>query len=118
MTAGGTAAGPLQRQIYSAAVIGLYLELPDTPGHANARDRAMAERLFDGRVSMETVETALVLASVRRLLRPPNAASLPRIRSLAYFQPVIEEVLGNPPGPGYLAYLRRKLAALARGVAS
>jgi len=36
------------------------------------------------------IENALVLASARRLLRPPGAKSLGTICSLAYFLPVIE----------------------------
>jgi hypothetical protein len=32
--------------------------------------------------------------------------ALPRIRSLAYFQPVIEELLESPVPDGYLQYLR------------
>jgi hypothetical protein len=34
---------------------------------------------------------------------------LPRIRSLAYFQPVVEELQENPVPDGYLQYLRFKL---------
>jgi hypothetical protein len=36
---------------------------------------------------------------------------LPRIRSLAYFQPVIEELHEHPVLDGYLDYLRLKLRA-------
>jgi len=85
--------------------------MPDTPTRINDQDRHQAQRLFASQVPLDIVETALVLASVRRLLRPPAAPSpLPRVRSLAYFQPVIEELLEHPPGHGYLHYLRRKLA--------
>jgi len=110
MTA-GKAMEPVRRDLYVSSVLGLYIKLPDTPAQTNSRDRDMARRLFADQVPLEIVETALVLASLRRLLRPPNVASLPRIRSLAYFQPVIEEVLQKPPGDGYLDYLRGKLAA-------
>jgi hypothetical protein len=36
----------------------------------------------------------------------PKAPTLPAIRSLAYFLPVIEEVLQQTPDVGYLDYLR------------
>ena len=52
---------------------------------------------------------ALVLAATRRLMRPADAPPLGTIRSLAYFLPVIEEVLNLHVGPGYFDYLRQKL---------
>jgi hypothetical protein len=39
--------------------------------------------------------------------RPRNAA--PRVRSLAYFQPVIQELQDHPVPDGYLDYLRLKI---------
>jgi hypothetical protein len=39
------------------------------------------------------VENALLLAAARRLFRDSNAPPLGLIRSLAYFAPVIDEVL-------------------------
>jgi hypothetical protein len=38
---------------------------------------------------------------------------LPPIRSLAYFQPVIEELLTHPMPDNYLEYLRIKLRRIA-----
>ena len=111
MMAAGAAMKPLRRQLYVSSVLGLYVEMPDTPPKPSSLDRDKARRLYADQVPLEIVETALVLASVRRLMRPPNVPSLPRVRSLAYFQPVIEELLQHRPGHGYLAYLRRKLAA-------
>lgn len=96
---------------YVASVLRLYVELPHTPARASAEDRAHAQRLLARGVPQEIVETALVLASLRRIHRPGQAPPLGAIRSLAYFQPVIEELLAQPSGRGYLAYLRRKLAA-------
>ena len=58
------------------------------------------------------VETALLLASLRRMIRPPDVPPLPRIRSLAYFQPVIEELLESPVPDGYLQYLRLKFRSI------
>ena len=55
------------------------------------------------------IENALVLAAARRLIRPPDAAPLGTIRSLAYFLPVIDEVLGLRVNPDYFRYLRQKI---------
>jgi hypothetical protein len=55
------------------------------------------------------IENALVLAATRRLIRPADAPPLATIRSLAYFLPVIEEVLELRVTPDYFQHLRRKL---------
>jgi hypothetical protein len=60
------------------------------------------------------VESAFLLASLRRLLRPADVPALSPIRSLAYFQPVIEELLSHPAPDNYLEYLRLKLRNIAR----
>jgi hypothetical protein len=59
------------------------------------------------------IETAFLLGSLRRLLRQPEAAPLSPIHSLAYFGPVIEEVLHNPVPDTYIEYLRRKMQPFA-----
>jgi hypothetical protein len=112
MTAAGKALTGVQAEVYVASVLGLYVKMPETPPRANAHDRQQAQNWM-GKVSLESVETALLLASLRRLSRPATAPRLARIRSLAYFQPVIEELLEHPPASGYLDYLRRKMS-LAR----
>ena len=59
-------------------------------------------------VPLALVESALLLASLRRLSRPGGLPPLARIRSLAYFQPVIAELQQQPLPNGYLDYLRLK----------
>ena len=49
------------------------------------------------------------LAAARRTIRPADAAPLGTIRSLAYFLPVIEEVLQLKVGPKYFQHLRYRL---------
>ena len=87
----------------------LYVDLPDTPLHASVPDQRQARTWFDRGVPLEVVETALLLACLRRTVRPDGVPPLPRIRSLAYFQPVIEELRAHPAPGGYLQYLRVKL---------
>ena len=98
---------------YVAAVLTLYLDLPDTPLRASVSDQRQARIWFDRGVSLEVVETALLLACLRRSVRPADVPPLPRIRSLAYFQPVIEELQEHPVAGGYLQYLRLKLRGIA-----
>ena len=96
---------------YVTRVLGLYVQLPDTPAQANAQDRLLAQQVLASGVPEGTVETALLLASLRRLVRDQSAGSLPRIRSLAYFLPVIEELGRQPARPNSLGFLRNKLRA-------
>jgi hypothetical protein len=95
--------------LYVAAVLTLYVDLPDTPLRASVADQRHARIWFDRGVPLEVVETAFLLACLRRKARPSDVLPLPRIRSLAYFQPVIEELLEHPAPVGYLQYLRLKL---------
>ena len=97
---------------YVAAVLKMYLELPETPLRAGSYDRRTALDLCERRIIFPTVEAALLLASLRRLARPPDYQPLSPIRSLAYFKPTIEELLASPIPEGYLDYLRRKVQIL------
>jgi len=47
-------------------------------------------------VSLRVIQEALLLATVRRCLRAPDAAPLAPVRSLHYFIPVIEEIMATP----------------------
>jgi len=98
--------------LYISAVLKLYVDLPDTPLRASIQDQRLAQRLFDTGVPLSLVETAMLLGSLRRLCRPADVPPLPRIRSLAYFQPVIQELQQQPAPAGYLEYLRLKLRTI------
>jgi hypothetical protein len=95
--------------LYVSAVLTLYVDLPDTPLRASASDQWLARRLYDEGVPLRVVETALLLGSLRRLIRPADAPRLSPIRSLAYFRPVIDELRTHPEPEGYIDYLRLKL---------
>jgi len=98
---------------YLSAVLKLYLELPETPAKASTNDKKTATELYIRGIKLATIESALLLASLRRLNRPHNMPPLSPIRSLAYFFPVIQEILDNPIPVDYLTYLRRKVALLS-----
>lgn len=61
-------------------VLGVYVQLPDTPAQVNAQDRLLAQQVLASGVPEEAVETALLLASLRRLVRDQSAGWLPRSR--------------------------------------
>lgn len=98
------AAGPT----YVMAVLNLYLRLPETPVRASSYDQAVAESLFQRQVPYDLVESALLLGSLRRLRRPQGSLPLSPIRSLAYFSPVINEILRQPLPPAFHAYVRQQ----------
>ncbi len=101
-------AGSSQEQ-YVRQVLDAYRNTPGTTGTVHRPDRTIAAQLYQRGVSVKVVENALVLAASRRLIRPPEAMPLGTIRSLAYFLPVIEEVLELRISPDYFLYLRHKL---------
>jgi hypothetical protein len=106
---------PIAGPAYIAAVLNLYVDLPDTPLRASAQDQWLAQKLYEDGVSLSLIESALLLASLRRLIRPEGLPPLAPIRSLAYFQPVIAELRQQPLPEGYLDYLRLKLRGLSHG---
>jgi hypothetical protein len=97
---------------YVRRVLDAYRATPGTCGAIRKPDRAFAVQLFGRGVPVAVIENALVLACARRLLRPADAPPLGVIRSLAYFGPVIDEVLASSANDAYFQYLRSRLARL------
>jgi hypothetical protein len=91
-------------------VLEAYRQTPGTMGTVRRADRAMAAQLYQRGVSATVIENALVLAAARRMVRPAAAPPLAAIRSLAYFLPVIEEVLELRVSQDYFRYLQHKLS--------
>ena len=107
---------PIDQHEYVNRLLEAYRTTPGTSGTVRRPDRVLAAQLYERGVPLEAVEHALVLAATRRMIRPAGAAPLGTIRSLAYFSPVIEEVLQMQVSTEYFHYLRHKLqrAALAQ----
>ena len=99
---------------YVAVVLAQYADLPDTPLRPSLTDQALARKLHRDAVPLPLVESAMLLATLRRLVRSAELPPLPKIRSLAYFLPVIEELQQQPLPDGYLDYLRLKLRRLSQ----
>ncbi len=102
---------PNDLESYRQALLDLYLRLPDTPCRVSRHDGCLVQQLWERQIPLSMVETAFLLASVRRAARRPDAIPLGPIRSLHYFLPLIEELLHTPldHGDAYLAYLRGKV---------
>jgi hypothetical protein len=98
---------------YIRRVLDAYRATPGACGVVRKPDRAFALALHARGVPLEAVENALVLAASRRLARPANAPPLSVIRSLAYFGPVIDEVLASPVSQTYYDYLRHRLSGFS-----
>jgi hypothetical protein len=99
----------MQQREYVRRLLDAYRVTPGTCGVVRRPDRLLAAQLQERGVPLETVENAFVLAAARRLMRPADAAPLGTIRSLAYFSPVIEEVLQMKVSQEYFRYVRQKL---------
>jgi hypothetical protein len=100
--------------VYVAAVLTHYADLPDTPLRPSLTDQALARKLHAVAVPLSLVESALLLAALRRQARSSDLPPLPKIRSLAYFLPVITELQLQPLPDGYLDYLRLKMNRLSQ----
>jgi hypothetical protein len=98
---------------YVDQLLDLYRRTPGTTGHVRPADRSLAACLASRGIPLGTVRDALLLAVARRTLRPDQAPPLPPIRSLHYILPILDELLADPPDPGYLHYLHYRLASLA-----
>ena len=98
---------------YIRQMLEAYRKTPGTAGTIRRPDRILAAQLYQRGVSVSVIENAFVLATARRLMRPADSLPLGTIRSLAYFLPVIEEVLGMRVSPEYFQHVRRKLERIA-----
>ena|SRR6266568_1995733 len=100
---------PVSRDEYIQRVLDAYRQTPGTTGMIRRPDRLFAGELYGRGVPLCAVENALVLAASRRLIRKPGAPPLNTIRSLAYFSPVIDEVLEERVSPAYYEHLRYRI---------
>jgi hypothetical protein len=99
----------MEQREYVRRLIEAYRVTPGTSGNVRRADRMFAAQLHERGVPVEAAENALTLAAARRLSRPADAPPLGTIRSLAYFSPVIEEVLQLKVGQEYFQHIRHKL---------
>lgn len=91
--------------VFVRRVLDAYRRTPGTTGHIRPADRRLARELHARGVPVQTVDDALLLASVRRFSRPLPPAPPPTVRSLAYFLPLVEELLAAALDDSYRRYL-------------
>jgi hypothetical protein len=101
------------RQIYVRTVLNLYAQMRDIACAPRRSDRLLAGWFFDRRIPIDIVEAALLLGSVRRMCHS-GALALEAIRSLHYFESIVEELVAQPPPMGYIDYLRLKVQSTAQ----
>lgn len=102
----------MNQREFSLRVLEAYRATPGTCSLIRKPDRILAAQLHERGVPLTVVENALALAAVRRMIRPNGAAPLAPVRSLAYFLPVIDEVLATDVDPSYYQHVRSKLQRL------
>ncbi len=102
----------ISQEEYIRQILEAYRKTPGTMGTVRRADRVLAAQLFQRGLSLKVIENALALAATRRLIRPADRPPLGTIRSLAYFLPVIDEVLESRVSPAYFDYLRSKLGQI------
>jgi len=102
----------MDQREYVRRLLVVYRATPGTCGVVRRPDRLLASQLHERGVPLTVVENALALAALRRLVRPNGAMPLPVVRSLAYFLPVISEVLAADVSPDYYQHARNKLQRL------
>jgi len=100
---------PIDSSEYARRVLEAYRATPGTAGVVRRADRLLALQLHERGVPLDAVENAFVLAAARRIIRSEQAPPLGTVRSLAYFVPVIEEVLQLKVSQEYFQHLRRRL---------
>ena len=101
---------------YVRKILELYRNTPGTSGSARRADHRLAALLAQRRIPLDTIRTALLLATARRAFRPPDAPPLRPIATLHYFLPVIDELLEQPLDPTFIRYLCYRLTDLAPGL--
>ncbi len=104
----------MDRAEYVRRVLDAYRSTSGVAYVVRRADRVLAAEFFDRGVGLETIKNAFVLAVSRRLARPERVPPLGTIRSLAYFSPVIDEVLESKVSPQYFDYLRHRLRSVPR----
>jgi len=100
---------PISQADYVERLLRAYRQTPTTMGTVRPADRVVAVELHARGISLRIVENAFILAASRRLMRAAGAPPLTPIRSLAYFLPVIAEVIEMRINPNYFVYLEHKI---------
>jgi hypothetical protein len=97
------------RRLFVQSVLDLYRRVPGTTGILRRCDRQLAGQLHDRGVSVDLIQSAMILAVARRTFRSNDAPPLAKIATLHYFRPLLDEITAAPLVPGYVDYLLHML---------
>lgn len=103
-----------EEDAYVAAVRDSFLATGCTRGKFGIGDEKSAKAMKEHGVSLELVQEALLLGACRKYDSWLNGGSPEPIGCLAYFAPLLSEILDRPLPPDYREYLHTKVAQLAR----
>jgi len=98
---------------YVESVREYFLVLGCGSGKFAAAEAATARDLQRRGIPLAVIEQAMLMGACRKYMSWFEGRTLEPIQSLAYFEPLIAEVQGNPLPPGYSAYLRKKVKQFA-----
>ena len=99
------------RADYVNRVIDLFVHAPDTPDMPRDTDWPIAGAMHDAGISLQIVEFAFHIAFLRRyLINLERDGHSPQIRSLAYFQTVINSLTKAERDPDYMAFIASSYA--------
>jgi hypothetical protein len=100
-------------QEYVESIRECYEKLGCTSGKLNFAGIEIARQFHRRSVPLDVVHGAMLLGACRKYASWLNGGPSEPIRSMAYFEPLVDEVQSNPPPDGYSVYLRGKLRRLA-----
>ncbi len=86
-----------------------YRSLTTTCGGVRPADERLARSLYQKRIPLYAIEGAFILVQARRNARHPSRPPLPPIGSLAYFLPILREILNTPVDPAEISFLWLKM---------
>lgn len=100
------------------AALDLYARLPGPSRRPSRSDWATAHALLIAGISLQTLQAAMLLATLRRHQQPPDQPPLEPVRSFAYYRPLALHLHRQPLDPGYLGYLHESFRATFPGYKS
>jgi hypothetical protein len=102
------------QQVFIEEVKKLFLGLVPGAASFTAADHRLACRWFSQQIPLPLLEKAFLLGSTRKQVTRINRKDDTPIRSLHYFQPLLEEARQIEAGESYWNHLRRQLQRLTQ----
>ena len=102
-----------EQKAYVDSVRKCFLALGCSSGKFGVAEMVSASNLQQRGISWALLEGAMLLGACRKYTSWIEGQALEPIRNLAYFEPLIAELLEKPFPPGYSSYLRKKIRQLA-----